>query len=616
MVTRANIASARRPLPMVIAVFLTVFVKAAPVKSTVESAVNAVPAEINGQNFPSRHLVGRVGEFEGELNYYLPVHLRNHPERVNLVFRPLGCPLDASRLSIVFMGFFEGLPLRTPWPSNFVNTPIRPGSNMSCVTSGANSGGGSSDGLSGSSNGSSNSRSSGNARNYIGNITSASVDSASVESVLKESVSADNAAADSIPGDSDWVKKLGCHGPPCPSFGSCTARFPNVQACWNPRLVDEPENEMAPPINCPLKKNSTALETWRNGKGRAPFDETCSSRRDFNPHGATALQMMRLEDMFVTHNGTNLNRTHAFVRNGCWRFPGMVKYEANHMVHELPAVFNWAHQPSSNFYHFLVELVPLFLVSAPLMASTLRHVPVLVRHTQVRWYEQVGAPLIGIQTDQIRLLPTFDNDLFHADVVYQPIYQDCDHPSRPLWRLLRRRHLLHPSGLPLFNPDWTYRSHRPLSLSEARSFPPDWVVVLAKRPEGHRRSILNFREVEEEVVRRFGSERVLMFNGSLPILQARALFSRARFYIAAHGAALTNMIFMPEQSSVLEIRPEGCNIIVFNTLASACSLRYHLVLTKGDWDSPIVANVTSVSRVLDSVQARMRKEDGGDVGLQ
>ncbi|CAI7909493.1 unnamed protein product [Closterium sp. NIES-54] len=198
----------------------------------------------------------------------------------------------------------------------------------------------------------------------------------------------------------------------------------------------------------------------------------------------------------------------------------------------------------------------------------------------------------------------------------QPIYQDCDHPSRPLWRLLRRRHLLHPSGLPLFNPDWTYRSHRPLSLSEARSFPPDWVVVLAKRPEGHRRSILNFREVEEEVVRRFGSERVLMFNGSLPILQARALFSRARFYIAAHGAALTNMIFMPEQSSVLEIRPEGCNIIVFNTLASACSLRYHLVLTKGDWDSPIVANVTSVSRVLDSVQARMRKEDGGDVGLQ
>ncbi|CAI5977416.1 unnamed protein product [Closterium sp. NIES-64] len=580
MVTRAIMASGRRLLPVVVAVFLTVLVKAAPVKSTVESAGNA---EINGQDSTSRHLVGRVGEFEGELNYYLPAHLRHHPERVNLVFRPLGCPLDASRLSIVFMGFFESLPLRKPWLSNLTDTPIGPGSDISCVTSGAILGGGSSDGSSSSSNGISESSSSGNARNYIGNVTSASTDSApaesasaesapaesalaesalkesaskesaSKESALKESALKESAGAESVPGESDWVKKLGCHGPPCPSFGSCTTRFPNV---------------------------------------------------------------MRLEDVFVTHNGSNLNRTHSFVRNGCWRFPGMTKYEAGHMVHEVPAVFNWAHQPGNNFYHFLIELVPLFLVSAPLMASTLRNVPVLLGHKQVRWYEQVGASLVGIPTDQIRLLPTFDQDLFHADVVYQPIYQDCDRPSRSLWQMMRRRHLLHPSGIPLFNPDWTYRSHRPLSLAEARSFPSDWVVVLAKRPEGRRRSMENFKEVEAEVVRRFGSERVVVFDGSLPLLQARALLSRARFYIAAHGAALTNMIFMPEQSSVLEIRPEECGITVFNALASACSLRYHLLLTKGDWDSPIVANVTSVAQVTDSVHARMRKEDGGYVGLR
>ncbi|CAI7784568.1 unnamed protein product [Closterium sp. NIES-53] len=96
---------------------------------------------------------------------------------------------------------------------------------------------------------------------------------------------------------------------------------------------------------------------------------------------------------------------------------------------------------------------------------------------------------------------------------------------------------------------------------------------------------------------------------------SRALLPRARLYIAAHGAALTNMIFMPEQSSVLEIPPEGCNATVFKSLASACSLRYHLVLTKGDWFSPFVANVTTVAQVLDSVQARMRLEDGGGVRL-
>ncbi|CAI7925981.1 unnamed protein product [Closterium sp. NIES-54] len=272
-------------------------------------------------------------------------------------------------------------------------------------------------------------------------------------------------------------------------------------------------------------------------------------------------------------------------------FHQQAKYEAGHMVHELPAVFNLAHQPGDNFYHFLVELLPLFLVSAPLMPSTLRLLPVLLRHKQARWYEQLGAPLLGIQADQTRCEAPLKNPfpcrslafrathvhaapcrpchaipfhsmpcrLIHAmpltavlhhtisyhtllslptitspislfphshplprsptSPIRQHIYQDCDRPSRPLWRLLRRRHLLHPTGLPIFNPDWTYRSHRPLSLSEARAFPPNWVVVLAKRPEGQKRAMLNFREVEGEVVRRFGRERVVVYDGTLPILQ-------------------------------------------------------------------------------------------------
>ncbi|CAI7756362.1 unnamed protein product, partial [Closterium sp. NIES-53] len=326
-----------------------------------------------------------------------------------------------------------------------------------------------------------------------------------------------------------------------------------------------------------------------------------------------------------------------------------IRYDAGHMVHELPtAVFNWAHRPSRNFFHFLVELVPLFLAAAPLMPSTLRHLPVLARHCQVRMYEQMGAPLIGIPPDQIRLLPTFKNDLFHANVVYQPIYQECHYPSRPLWKLLRRQHLLHPTGLPLFNPDWTHRSHPPLSSQEARSFPSDWVVVLAKRAKGKRRSMENGDEVEEEVVRRFGHERVVTYNGSLPILQAaltarteplssitpvlfpfhqppfhplhhppsaRALFMRARLFIAAHGAALTNMIFMPEKASLLEIRPQKCPTRVFNGLAAACSLQYHLVFSQGTCSSTVVVNVTSVARVLDAMQARFQTEDGGGEGM-
>ncbi|CAI5531522.1 unnamed protein product [Closterium sp. Naga37s-1] len=94
---------------------------------------------------------------------------------------------------------------------------------------------------------------------------------------------------------------LACHGPPCLSFGACSARFPNVQACWNPHLVDEPEDTPIPPINCPFKGTSGGES------GRGEFDPECSHREDFTPHGGSALQVMRLEDVFVTDNGFAVN---------------------------------------------------------------------------------------------------------------------------------------------------------------------------------------------------------------------------------------------------------------------------------------------------------------------
>ncbi|CAI5990164.1 unnamed protein product [Closterium sp. NIES-64] len=431
-----------RPLPSLSFPFLPRL----PLPSRSSHSFN--PAAINGQQSPRSRLVGRVGEFEGQLNYYLPQRFRTHPERVDLLTRPLGFPINTSRLPGVLLG---------------------------------------------------------SRANRTG------VSSTSVGGVVIDLV--------------EWaLPQLRCHGPPCPSFGSCTARFPNVQACWNPHLVDGPADEIVPPINCPLKGDSAGQDKRTH---MVPFDESCSHKGDFKKHGASALQMMRLEDVYVMDIGIVLNRTHLFLRSGCTGFPGTVTYDVGHVVHELSTpVFNWAYRVGDNFYHFLMELFPLFLVAAPLMPSTLRHLPVLARSRQVRsrwdpggirWdpggiqvrmYEKLGVPLIGIPLDSIRLLPTFDNDL------------------RSLWQMMRRRHLLHPSGIPLFNPDWTYRSHRPLSAHEARSLPPDWVVVLAKRLEGKPRAMLNFGEVEAEVVRRFGRERVVVFDGSLPILQGEG-FGRA-----------------------------------------------------------------------------------------
>ncbi|CAI5942975.1 unnamed protein product [Closterium sp. NIES-65] len=399
---------------------------------------------------------------------------------------------------------------------------------------------------------------------------------------------------------------LACHGPPCPSFGACSARFPNVQACWNPHLVDEPEDTPIPPINCPFKGTSGGES------GRGEFDPECSHREDFTSHGGSALQVMRLEDVFVTDNGFAVNQSHVFVRNGCRRFWRKTRYKQGHMAqHVQGAAFNWAHLMGKNFFHFTVELVPLFLVVAPLM-PTLRTLPIILRKPQWLYYDKWAAPLMGIERDTMRMLPIYFNDLIHVDVLYQPIYQDCDRPSPSLWQLLRRRHLLHPSGLPLFNRDWTYRQHyAPLSASEARAFPPDWLVVLASRPEGGARALVNKGEVEAMLVQRFGRERVVVFDGSMPILQARSLFHQTRFLLGVHGAALTNTIFMPEGAALLEMRPRDCHITVFHPLAAACSIAYHLLLAQGNCSSPAVVDLPSVARVIDMVHTRLQRGDEG-----
>ncbi|CAI5472074.1 unnamed protein product [Closterium sp. Yama58-4] len=504
-----------------------------------------------------RNLVGRVEEFEGELGYHVKDKTRSHPERIRLANYPLGFPLDTALLPNIMMGYYDRL--KGPNPKAF--DPFRH------LARHPSASGGSSGGSSGA-------------------------------------------------GDASSLVKLACHGPPCPSFGPCSGEFPNIQACWNEHLVDEEEKDITPPVNCPLKSSAEGegAAAARGGKARGVLDynETCSHKQDFSPHDASALQLFRVESVFVTFDGLVVNRSHAFVKNGCRRWWRKANYGPEHRVqHVAGAAFNWASVPAANFYHFMIELLPLFLVALPLMPSPLRDVPWLVREGQWPLYEQLGAPIIGIEPSAIRLLPMVENDLFYADVLFQPMFQDCDHPSRPLWRLLRRHHLLHPTGLPLFNPDWTYRAQPPLTALQAQELPSNWVILLARRPEGKRRFLVNYKEVEAEVMRVFGPERVVIFEGSLPILEARALFRRTRLFIASHGASLTNMIFMPEGTTVLEIRPHECFVTVFHLLANACSLSYHVVFSKGNWSSNSVADVPEVTRALEDIQTIFLEEDRG-----
>ena len=86
-----------------------------------------------------------------------------------------------------------------------------------------------------------------------------------------------------------------------------------------------------------------------------------------------------------------------------------------------------------------------------------------------------------------------------------------------------------------------------------------------------------------------------------PVHAARSLFRKTRLFVAAHGAALTNMMFMPMNSTVLEIRPRGWGRGCLRTLAYACSINYYLSIGEGGKTSDILPHMDDIELQLSHI---------------
>ena len=92
------------------------------------------------------------------------------------------------------------------------------------------------------------------------------------------------------------------------------------------------------------------------------------------------------------------------------------------------------------------------------------------------------------------------------------------------------------------------------------------------RAKAGRRRIINEDEVTS-ILRRFGFEMICAED--LSFEQQVRIFSRARYIVSNHGAGLTNMLFMNDAGSVLELRHQSdCINNCYFTLASALDLNY------------------------------------------
>ncbi|MBC7887155.1 MAG: glycosyltransferase family 61 protein [Ferruginibacter sp.] len=104
--------------------------------------------------------------------------------------------------------------------------------------------------------------------------------------------------------------------------------------------------------------------------------------------------------------------------------------------------------------------------------------------------------------------------------------------------------------------------------------------IFVKRKSPYKRRVLNEEEISI-ILKKYSFDIIDTAEMGLP--EQIALFSQVNILIAVHGAALTNMLFMPKKGKVLELRKEGDSINnCYFSLASAVDLAYYYQLCKVD----------------------------------
>ncbi|CAI7749613.1 unnamed protein product [Closterium sp. NIES-54] len=386
---------------------------------------------------------------------------------------------------------------------------------------------------------------------------------------------------------------LECLGNSCPDFsGSCDIR-PDASACtpaagWR----DEGFPKPPVPVNCPKEDRSHMGPEGRN--------ETCTHAADFFWFEWQIFQVYKLRNVYINDEGLMFNKTTHFHREGC-NWDSEFEYKKGTKIRRIKRVVNLVYRQASSFYHGLIEWTPQLL----LLASTLHTaptLPLLAHAGQWDFYQHVAQPLLGNDLSKSALLNISDGEIYFAEEVYVPLYQACGKASPSIWTDIRHRFLLPPKGLPVFrNNQWDVRHVSTLNSANASVIPPDWLVVVARRP-GTKRALDKFDALLEAIKRIFGHTRVQVFDGSIPILSAQKLFRRARLFVAGHGAAMANMVFMPANATVLEIRPDKYENACYHHLAYACELRYYLTFGKGDFESQVQVDLGEVSGILQGIK--------------
>jgi capsular polysaccharide biosynthesis protein len=235
----------------------------------------------------------------------------------------------------------------------------------------------------------------------------------------------------------------------------------------------------------------------------------------------------------------------------------------------------------ANYYHYLLDVV----VRLGVLEQTSVAPP-------ERWYAAVGGP--RFQRELLEL----------AGIGPDAVVDAVAHPH------VRADTLVVPAvpAMREVDPPWAVDWLRDRLLPQVDTGGPRQRIYVTRNESAHARTVVNDAEVTALLAER---GFVTVDPGELSVADQVRTFATAEVVVAAHGAALANLVFLSPGASVVELFPRGCLLADFARLVSGLpDVRHRFLSSPGPTPRrgraaalvrDIEVDVAGLSRLLDEL---------------
>jgi hypothetical protein len=229
-----------------------------------------------------------------------------------------------------------------------------------------------------------------------------------------------------------------------------------------------------------------------------------------------------------------------------------------------------------NYYHWMMDILPrLSLIQK---FKKLETIPLIVQK-QLTNFQKQSLQIAGISTERMLGL---DEGYYQFEKLYYPSY------------------LCYAGNSTKDTVDW-YRTHFLKKFSLEKSSSPRYLYV--SRQDVTTRRIINEAEIIE-FLKDIGFE--IIVTSKMSMEEQIKTFMNAKIIVAPHGAGLTNIVFAPQNTTVIEIFPETKNQIEgsYWNLANNCGHNYSILM--GTIPEIKIVDRQTISTGWDDFQDRFR----------